>query len=265
MDRRLAVVVLLAAAAVVWGLARQQTPAPVAVEPTVNPADFTTSIDNPYFSLPVGKKMVYEGETEEGRERVEILIPGWTRTVVGVETLVYWDRVYRDGMLIEDTRDYVAQHKETGAVWYFGEHVDNYEDGRLVDHEGAWLAGVDGAQPGVWFPGQPRAGEDYRQEYLVGKAEDAVRVESLAETVTVPAGTFTDCVKVFEHSPLSTATAHKFYCQPVGGAALEVDLPDLPDMPRERRLELIAVDERGALGQPLPEGYRQEGVTGVDE
>ena len=66
----------------------------------MSPSDFTTEITNPYLSLPVGQKLVYEAETEDGLERIEILIPGWTRNVAGVETLVFWDRVYLDGELV---------------------------------------------------------------------------------------------------------------------------------------------------------------------
>lgn len=235
--------------------------APVDYHPVINPSDFTTTIDNPYFAIPVGKKMVYEAETPEGPERIEILVPGWTREVMGVQTLVFWDRVYLNGQLIEDTRDYVAQHKATGDVWYFGEHVDNYENGKLIDHKGMWIGGVDGAQPGIWFSGNPQPGLEYRQEYYAGKAEDAARVESVTEPVTVPAGTFTDCVKVLEYSPLFTATAHKYHCREVGGTALEVDLPNPPDRPNEQRTDLVKVDMKGALGQEVPPVYQQEGVV----
>ena len=62
--------------------------------PVINPTYFNTQITNPYFSMPVGKKMVYEAKTEEGIERVETLIPGWTKEVMGVDTLVFWDLVY---------------------------------------------------------------------------------------------------------------------------------------------------------------------------
>ena len=85
--------------------------------PVINPANFTTQITNPYFSMPIGKKMVYEAITEDGIERIETLIPGWTKEIMSVETLVFWDRVYLDGELIEDTRDYIAQDRE-GNVWY---------------------------------------------------------------------------------------------------------------------------------------------------
>jgi hypothetical protein len=109
--------------------------------PEINPADFTTQITNTYFSLPVGKKMVYQAKTEGGVENIEVLITGETKSVMGVETLIVWDRVWVNGELIEDTRDYLAQDGE-GNVWYFGEDVDNYEKGKLKDHDGAWLAGV---------------------------------------------------------------------------------------------------------------------------
>ena len=121
----------------------------------INPANFTASITNPYFSLPVGRKLVYEQETEDGKERIEALVPGWTRKVFGVETQVSWYRAYYDGELIEDLRDYYAQHKN-GDVWYFGEHVDAYEDGKLHDHDSAWIAGVDGAMPGIWMLANPK-------------------------------------------------------------------------------------------------------------
>ena len=101
--------------------------------PQINPADFTINITNPYFTLPIGKKMAYESKTPDGVERIEVVVPGWTKTVMGVETLVFWDRVYLNGVLKEDTRDYLAQHKN-GDLWYFGENVDDYENGKFKDH-----------------------------------------------------------------------------------------------------------------------------------
>ena len=84
------------------------TSAEEAYNPNINPAEFTSEITNPYLTLPVGKVLVYEAETEEGVERIEITIPGEKVTVMGVETLVYWDRVWIDGELVEDTRDWLA-------------------------------------------------------------------------------------------------------------------------------------------------------------
>jgi hypothetical protein len=202
--------------------------------PEINPADFTTKITNTYFSLPVGKKMVYQAKTEDGVETIEVLITGKTKSVMGVETLIFWDRVWLNGELIEDTRDYLAQDKE-GNVWYFGEDVDNYENGKLKDHDGAWLAGVDGAKPGIWMKASPRVGNSYRQEYYLGKAEDMAKVLATNETVSVPYGTFTNCVKTFDWSPVSAHKANKYYCPQVGGSVLEVDLAT------GQRMELVDV------------------------
>jgi len=219
--------------------------------PVINPTDFTTQITNPYFSMPIGKKMVYEAITEDGIEKIETLIPGWTKEIVGVETLVFWDRVYLDGELIEDTRDYIAQDKE-GNVWYFGENVDNYVDGLLTHHHGAWIGGVDGAFPGIWMKANPKVGDEYRQEYYKGEAEDLGRVDAIDESVTTPAGTFTGCIKIFEWTPLESATGYKYHSKVAGGTVLEEEDGE--------RVELIELDLEGAKCIKLPNRYSQEGV-----
>ena len=208
--------------------------------PKINPSDFTTEITNKYFTLPVGKMMVYEAETEDGLEKIQVEILDETKTIMGVETLVYWDRVWLDGELIEDTRDYLAQDKE-GNVWYFGEDVDNYEDGKLKDHAGAWIAGIDGAKPGIWMKANPQVGDSYRQEYYKGEAEDMAEVLATNETVTVPYGTFKNCVKTLEWTPLEPdLKAHKYYSPEVGGTVLEVELVG-GERKVEERVELIDV------------------------
>jgi hypothetical protein len=231
-------------------------------DPHYKPSDFTIDIDNPYFSLPIGKKMVYQSETEDGLERIEILIPGWTRVVNGVETLVFWDRVYLGNELIEDTRDYVAQHKQTGDVWYFGEHVDNYENGKIADHDGAWLSGVDQAKPGIWALAKPEVGSIYKNEHLKGEAEDESLVESINEGVSVLFGDFEDCVKNLDGSPLFKGKEYRYDCkdQGVNGTVLEIGMPNYPVMSDMERVELVDVDLNGARGIELPIAYAKEGV-----
>jgi hypothetical protein len=229
-------------------------------DPEIKPEAFSSTVTgNPYFSMPVGRKIVFEAKTDDGLERTEIMIPGWTKTVMGIETLVYWDRVYLDGELVEDTRDYLAQHAN-GDVWYFGEDVDNYEDGKMADHDGAWLAGVDGAKPGIWLKADMKVGDKYRQEYRAGEAEDAAEAMAFGETVETPLGSFDDCIKTFEWSPLSPGTAHKFYCRETGTVTLEVDLVG-PETAEEVRTELVGLDETGAAGLALPPEYAEEGVV----
>ena len=105
-------------AAVLSALAAEE-----AYDPKIDPAEFTAEITHPLFSMPAGKTMVYKAKTEDGEERTEIRIRGETRDILGVETLVYNDRVFLDGQLQEETYDYIAQDK-SGNVWYFGEEAD---------------------------------------------------------------------------------------------------------------------------------------------
>lgn len=196
--------------------------------PKIDPAKFTTEITNPYLSLPVGRTLFYLERTEDGDETVQITITGETREVMGVKTLVYLDRVYLEGVLIEHTKDFLAQNIETGDVWYFGEEVDNYnEHGVFKDHAGAWLAGVNGAQPGIWVKAHPMVGEEYRQEYYVGEAEDMARVKAVGVTVNTGLGTFSDCQITFDFTPLNVdSREEKTYCKGVGAVVHEANLKD---------------------------------------
>ena len=36
----------------------------------------------------------------------------------------------------------MATDRNTGDVYYFGEDVDNYKNGKVVDYESAWRAGT---------------------------------------------------------------------------------------------------------------------------
>ena len=116
--------------------------------PEINPLDFTDKIDNPYFSLTPGTTFSYQGKTDEGTEVIKVMVTDQTKRVMGVTTLIVWDRVWLDDKLIEETYDWYAQDKE-GNVWYFGEDSKEYENGKVVSTEGSWEGGVDGAMPGI--------------------------------------------------------------------------------------------------------------------
>ena len=187
-----------------------------AYSPSIDPAGFTTTVDNPYFPLPPGARWVYEGRVEDGLERTVVEVTGDTRVVMGVTCVVVRDTVTLDGEVIEDTVDWFAQDAD-GAVWYFGEETYEYEDGEIVSTEGAWEAGVDGAQPGIVMPARPRVGDSYRQEYYQGEAEDAAEVLSLTESATVPVGRYDDVLVTEDVNPLEPEVVeHKYYARGVG-------------------------------------------------
>lgn len=193
--------------------------------PQINPADFSTQINNKYFALPVGKKLIYE-TVQQGKvtETIEIEILRETKMVEGVETVVYLDKEYKNGQLVEETRDYLAQHKN-GDVWYFGEDVNNFWNGILVNHSGSFLHGKDGAKAGIWMKAEQRIGNSYKQEFYAGHAEDIRDTVAVGETVSTKSGTYTDCVKVYDWTPLEkNAREHKYHCPQVGALVLTEDL-----------------------------------------
>ena len=200
--------------------------------PGLNPADFQTAIDNPLHPLTPGDEWTYEGEEvdpdtgESFTTRVEVAVLSETDTVAGVEVVVVRDRAFEDGELVEETLDYYAQHKD-GSVYYFGERVDNYEDGEVVNHDGSWLAGEGDNQPGIAMPAAPDVGAVFEQEKAPGIAEDRSTVLSAGETVTVPAGTFEGCIKTKDENPLDNATETKFFCPGVGFVREEFEEGDL--------------------------------------
>lgn len=189
--------------------------------PSTSPSNFVSSIDNPYFTLKTGATYTYETKTDEGTEKNIVIVTNQTKTVQGIATVVVWDRVWLDEELIEETYDWYAQDK-SGNVWYFGEDSKEYEDGK-VSTEGSWEAGVNGAEAGIIMKANPAVGDSYRQEYYKGHAEDMADVVSLNQTVTVPYGSFSDCLQTREWSKIeSDLNEHKYYCKEVGGVALEV-------------------------------------------
>ena len=155
----------------------------------LDPAEFTTEIDNRYWPMTVGSRWVYEETQGSGPpQRVVVTVTGGTREIAnGVEARVVRDVVSEDGEAVEITDDWYAQDKD-GNVWYLGEKTGEYENGKLVTREGSFEAGVDGAEPGIIMAADPQPGLEYRQEYYEGEAEDRAEVLSLEEMAQVPAG-----------------------------------------------------------------------------
>jgi hypothetical protein len=157
----------------------------------LNPADFTTDIDNPYWPMKPGSRWVYrETDSSGARRRVVVTVTDEIKHVaMGIDARVIHDVVTEGGEPVEVTDDYYAQDR-AGNIWYFGEATAEYENGQVVTREGSFEAGVDGAQPGVILPAKPKVGLRYREEYYKGQAEDRAQVFSLDEKVQVPFGYF---------------------------------------------------------------------------
>jgi len=184
----------------------------------LNPAEFTTRIDNPYWPMRPGSRWIYRETDSEGtKQRVVVTVTPKTKRIAnGITARVVHDVVTEEGKPVEVTDDWYAQDK-CGNIWYLGEFTKEYENGKVKSTAGSFEAGVDGAQAGVIMPAKPREGMRYRQEYYAGEAEDRASIFSLDEQAEVPLGHFKDVVMTRDVNPLSPKVLEfKFFARGVG-------------------------------------------------
>src|SRR5437870_6069828 len=168
---------------------------------------------NPYFILEPGYTLVLEGEGAQ----LTITVLNETKKVDGVETRVVEERETKGGKLTEVARNYFAISKRTNDVFYFGEDVDMYKVGKVANHDGSWLSGVNGSKFGLMMPGRVLLHSRYYQEVAPNIAMDRATIVSVTETVKTPAGEFKNCLKIEETSPLTRfTTEYKYYAPGIG-------------------------------------------------
>jgi hypothetical protein len=186
----------------------------------LDPAEFTTKIDNPYWPMRPGSRWVYrETDTTGTREKAVVEVTHETKRIAnGVVARVVRDAVSENGTPVEVTDDWYAQDS-AGNVWYLGEATTEYKDGKPASTAGSFEAGVDGAQAGIAMPANPEPGMAYRQEYYKGVAEDTGAVITVGQDqVEVPFGHFdTDVLMTRDLVPTEPKVQElKFYAPGVG-------------------------------------------------
>jgi hypothetical protein len=178
---------------------------------------FVSTGKNAYFSLEPGYRLTFEGKEDGKKLALVITVLDETKTVDGVETRIVEERETVNGKPIEVSRNYFAIDKRNNDVFYFGEDVDMYKNGKVVNHEGSWHAGENGARFGLAMPAEPMVGQKYYQEVAPKQAMDRAEVKSVSEKVKVPAGEFKDCVITEETTPLEPGEREtKVYAPNVG-------------------------------------------------
>lgn len=205
----------------------------------VNPDDIGVTVAvNPYFPLVVGNKWVWEG----GDEVITDEVTNKTKLIEGVTCRVVSDVVEEDGEVIEITDDWFAQDL-AGNIWYCGESArgfetfdgDNPEEPELVQIDGSWKAGVDNAKPGLIVPFAPTVGQAYREEVLLGDAEDFAEILSLSANESIASVEFScanDCMQTNNTTAIEPDVEELKYYKP--GVGLILELP-----PGEARVELV--------------------------
>jgi len=179
------------------------------------PADKASLADtgsNPYFILEPGYRLTLTNT----KDTLIVTVLEDTKLVDGVRTRVVEERETSGGKLAEVSRNYFAIDRITSDLYYFGEDVDTYENGKVSGHEGAWLAGVNGARFGLMIPGKPVMGARYYQENAPKVAMDRAEIISVTEESKVPAGVFKNCLHTRESSALEKGSEDKWYAPGVG-------------------------------------------------
>ncbi len=194
---------------------------------------FSNTGSNPFFILEPDYQLIFEGEEGKVDTHLTITVLDETQMIDGKTTRIVEERETHDGELVEVSRNFFAICNRDNSVFYFGEDVFICEDGLVPDgdnflcngeepsHDGAWRAGEpddDGvAEPGIIMPGTFLLGSRYFQELADGIALDRAEHVEMGLEVTTGEGTFDECVKIVETTPLEPgAKSEKTYCPEVG-------------------------------------------------
>jgi len=170
-----------------------------------------------YFLLEPGYRLTLQGMEDEDSIRLDITVLDQTRMIGKVETRVVEERETANGELVEISRNFYAICTQNSSVFYFGEETDIYKEGKIVDHSGSWRADSADAKAGLMIPGMVLLGARYYQEVAPGLAMDRAEIVSITDTLATPAGTFRNCLKTEETTPLEPkAKEYKYYAPGVG-------------------------------------------------
>lgn len=214
-------------AVAVMALASLANTAPAAADTAPAPdigvdrAELVPGVSNPYVAFSTLKRAVYVGkerDAETGKAfkvRMEVAPRETAETLAGISSTVVEVTHWSDGEVVEKSRDYYAQHT-SGVVHYLAEHVDDYDGGKIVGHDGQWTVGEKGSKVGIFMPMTVKVGDVFEQERVPGISQNRAKVLSTTRTVKVPAGTFKGCIEIEEYDVIEKATARKWYCPGTG-------------------------------------------------
>jgi hypothetical protein len=178
---------------------------------------FSSTGRNPFFILEPNYQLVLGGEDAGDAAQLTITVLNETREVNGTQTRVIEERESVGGDLVEISRNFFAICEETSSVFYFGEEVDIYENGMIVDHEGAWRAGDGTNRAGIIMPGTVLLGARYYQEIAPGVALDRAEITDMGEAIQTPSGDFSDTLITRETSELEPDVVElKYYAAGIG-------------------------------------------------
>lgn len=195
---------------------------PPAVQARFVPGDFGLPGrgSNRYLPLKPGTQWVRVGFTDVGHRRVPhrviSTVTSVTRLVDGVRAVAVLDQDIDAGQLAQYSIDYFAEDR-VGAVWSMGSYTENYEGGKFTLVSNAWLAGVNGGQPGTQMLAAPRLGAPpYSIARPPGEDPDVAQVVKAGQHVCVPLRCFDGVLVVREGRASAPNNEFKYYAPGVG-------------------------------------------------
>jgi hypothetical protein len=193
-------------------------------EPVLDPANFVSVIDNPYYPLPVGRVLVYKGVRDGSKQIDTVTVTDQTKVLEGITGTAVSDVAKTPGgKLLEKTTDWYAQDTQ-GNVWYLGEDTKAYLPNGQVDPSGSWQSEVNDGEPGIIMEGDPQIPDAYRQEFLLGQAEDTAWITGLGGSLKVPYGTVHNVLTSLEHTTLEPDVVDQKVYAPGLGIVMELAL-----------------------------------------
>ena len=157
--------------------------------PSIDPGNFVSTVDNPYFPLKPGTGFHFRGVRGVTPQTDDEVVTSRTVKILGVPSV---------------------------AVRDVGEDSYELKHGRFAKASDSWRSGVNGAKPGIIMPAHPQPGDNYRQEYYPPEALDEARVIGVRGPVQVPYRTFEKALTTSEFSPLEPQTEEKYYVAGIG-------------------------------------------------
>ena len=209
-----------------------------------------TNIDNEWFPLTPGTKLVHKGagnvDGERVPHRVVMVVTDLTKVIAGIRTVLIYELDYDHDDLVEAELAFFAQDDD-GIVWHLGQYPEVFEDGKLVETP-AWIAGQRDAKAGITIKAEPNlGGPSYSQGWgpEVGWA-DRARAFEIDSRTCVPTGCY-DGVLVTDEFSRDEPDAHqlKYYAPGVG--VVRVGWAGAMEEEREE-LELVEIAQLDADG-----------------
>jgi hypothetical protein len=159
-----------------------------------------TPITNPLHPTNEVTQVIMGGQVDGKPFRTEVTLLPATKPIPYrggmVDAAIIQYVAYSDGRIHEVAIDSYAQ-ADDGSVWYFGEDVSNFENGKVADTKGTWVAS-DKTPAAMIMPAKPAVGNVYRPENAPEVVFEEVRVQKVDKTVAGPSGNVSGAIEVME-------------------------------------------------------------------